>query len=47
MTQEKTLFGNLAAVQVEIPTIQLVKVGATIIAAGLFLILAYSIIKKL
>lgn len=47
MTEQKTLFGNLAAVQIEIPTQQLIKLGAAIIAAGIVLILSYSIIKKL
>ena len=47
MNEKKTLLGTLGAIQVEIPTLTLVKLGATLVIVGLILILSYSIIRKL
>jgi len=44
---EKPTFGTLAAIDVNFPNSQLVKLSAALVVAGLILILSYSIIKKL
>ena len=45
--QQKPIFGTLGAIQVKIPTPEILKLSAALVIVGLILIFSHSFIKKI